>query len=117
MELAEDSGLFAAFRKVVGIFEGLLIPIFLMGMFSRRVGRFGIYLGICAGFLASFVWSFMTDLGYGWNTVVAFAVTVASAYLVSIIEPAPTPEKLRWRWRAIMDRSRDEDAAMSTETG
>jgi SSS family solute:Na+ symporter len=117
MELAEESGLFAAFRKVVGIFEGLLIPIFLMGMFSRRVGRFGIYVGICTGFLASFTWSFMTDLGYGWNTVVAFVVAVASAYLVSIIEPAPAPEKLRWQWKAIMDRPPDKDAGVPVETG
>lgn len=103
-ELAASGGLFAAFRKVVGIFEGLLIPIFILGMFSRRVNSPGVLIGALCGFAASFYWGFYTDLGFSWNTAVAFLVTIVAAHVVSAFTRAPKPAKLAWRWRAIMDR-------------
>ncbi len=103
-QLVDSGNLFEAFRKVVGIFEGLLIPIFLLGMFSRRTGTLGVMIGAISGFAAAFYWSFCTTLGFGWNTVVAFVVTIGVAHVVNVFTGAPTPEKLRWTWKAIMDR-------------
>ena len=106
-ELVQRGGLFEAFRKVVGIFEGLIIPIFILGMFSGRVGSLGVYLGALCGFLASFYWGFFTELGFGWNTVIAFTVTVFVAWLVSFLGWGPRQEQLNWLWAAIMARSED----------
>ena len=103
-ELVDSGNLFEAFRKVVGIFEGLLIPIFLLGMFSRRTGTIGVLAGAIAGFAAAYYWSFGTTLGFGWNTVVAFVVTIAVAHIVNVFTGAPEPGKLRWTWKEIMDR-------------
>ncbi|MCC6489743.1 MAG: sodium/solute symporter [Candidatus Hydrogenedentes bacterium] len=103
-ELAQDSGLFAAFRKVVGIFEGLLIPIFLLGMFSKRVGTVGVYAGAACGFAASYYWGFHTSFGFSWNTAVAFAVTILVAHVVSTFTPGPSPAKREWLWKEIMNR-------------
>jgi len=100
----EEDNLFEAFRKVVGIFEGLLIPIFLLGMFSRRTGTPGVMVGAVAGFAASYYWSFRTDLGFGWNTVVAFVVTIGVAHIVNVVAGRPEEGKLRWTWREIMNR-------------
>jgi SSS family solute:Na+ symporter len=103
-ELAESGGLFAAFRKVVGIFEGLLIPIFILGMFSKRVNSTGVLIGAFCGFAASFYWGFYTSLGFSWNTAVAFVVTIAAAQIVSAFTRPPEAGKLDWLWRAIMNR-------------
>ncbi|MBI2431961.1 MAG: sodium/solute symporter [Candidatus Hydrogenedentes bacterium] len=103
-DLAESGGLFAAFRKVVGIFEGLLIPIFLLGMFSKRVNSTGVLAGALCGFAASFYWGFYTSLGFSWNTAVAFLVTMLAAHVVSLFTAAPEAAKLDWLWRAVMER-------------
>jgi Na+/proline symporter len=97
-------GLFGLFSKIVGGFGGLIIPIFLIGMFSRRVGSLGVCLGAISGLAATYYWAFGTNLGYGWTPCVAFVVIIVVSYGVSLVEPAPPPHKLAWRWNRIMAR-------------
>lgn len=100
-------GIFGLFSKVVGAFGGVIIPIFLLGMFSRRVSSLGACLGAIFGFAVTYYWAFCTTLGYGWTPTVAFAVTVAVSYGVSLATPAPESRKLAFLWQSIMARSRE----------
>ena len=99
-----NESLFAVFNKVVGSFAGLIIPIFILGMFSKRAGSLGVCAGAVLGFAATYFWAFHTELGYGWTTCVAFVVIIAVTFVVSLFEPPPPPEKLEWLWRNIMAR-------------
>lgn len=105
--LHANESLFSLFNKMVGSFAGLIVPIFLIGMFSRRVGSTGVCLGAVFGFAATYYWAFHSGLGYGWTACVAFVVIVVISYGVSFIEPAPGPGKLAWRWKSIMERPRE----------
>ncbi|HPO12670.1 MAG TPA: sodium/solute symporter [Candidatus Hydrogenedentes bacterium] len=105
--LHANESLFSLFNKMVGSFAGLIIPIFLLGMFSRRVGSLGVCLGAICGFAATYYWAFHTTLGYGWTSCVAFVVIVGVSYAVSVVEPRPSEERLAWRWRSIMERPGD----------
>ena len=99
-----QEGLFGLFSKIVGGFGGVIIPIFLIGMFSRRVGSLEVCVGAICGFAVTYYWAFHTTLGYGWTPTVAFVVTIVVSYAVSLVEPAPSPEKLAWLWKSIMAR-------------
>jgi hypothetical protein len=89
--LHANESLFAVFNKVVGSLAGLIIPIFVLGMFSRRVGSLGVCLGAVLGFAATYYWAFHTSLGYGWTACVAFVVIIVVAYAVSLFEQPPPP--------------------------
>jgi len=102
--LHANDGLFSLFNKMVASFAGLIIPIFLLGMFSRRVGSAGVGLGALLGLAAGYYWAFHTRLGYGWTACVAFVVTVLVAYGVSLLQPVPGRDKLAWCWKDIMAR-------------
>jgi len=118
-EMHAYQGLFALFSKIVGVFGGLIIPIFLLGMFSRRVGSFAVCLGAVCGLAVTYYWAFATDLGFGWTPTVAFVVVIAVSYAVSLaqlaascvvtsIQPSPPPEKLDWTWSNIMARPKED---------
>ena len=100
----EHRSLFEIFNKVVGSFAGLIIPIFVLGMFSRRAHSLGVSLGAVCGFAATYYWAFHTDLGYGWTACVAFVVIVVVTYVVSVFEEEPPADKLEWLWANVMSR-------------
>jgi sodium-coupled monocarboxylate transporter 8/12 len=102
--LHANESLFAVFNKVVGSFAGLIIPIFVLGMFSRRAESLGVCLGAVLGFAATYYWAFHTELGYGWTACVAFVVIVVVTYVISLFGQPPSPEKLQWTWKSIMER-------------
>ena len=108
--------LFRLFNKIVGNFAGVMIPVFLLGMFSRRVNGVGTAIGAVCGLVAMFVWGFghqwgvfKEEMGYGWTGVVGFSVTIVVAYLFSLFEEPPTPDKLQYLWKNVKER--DETAA------
>jgi len=112
--LHAHESLFSLFNKMVGSFAGLIIPIFMIGMFSRRVGSLGVCLGAVGGFVAAYYWAFHTRLGYGWTACVAFVVIMVVAYAVSLLEAPPPAHKLEWLWKNIMARPERESAPTNT---
>jgi SSS family transporter len=116
-------GLFEIANKIVFNFAGVMIPVFLLGMFSRRARSLGVALGAVSGVIAMFVWGFgyrfglfERELGYGWTSSVGFVTTVVVAYLISYFEKDPPPEKMRFLWKNVMadsDLGIQEDAASS----
>ena len=109
--LHANDTLFGLFNKIIGGFGGLLIPVFLLGMFTRRTRSLGVCVGLVCGFVATYYWGFHTDLGFGWTSSVAFVVTSIVAYVVSLFEKAPPPEKLEYLWKNIMARPAPDEAA------
>jgi SSS family solute:Na+ symporter len=102
-------GLFGLANKIVSNFAGVMIPVFLLGMFSKRARSMGVSLGAVSGVFAMFTWGFghrlglfEHELGYGWTTVVGFVTTIAVCYIVSAFEPQPDQRKLDFLWQAVM---------------
>ncbi|MBI4556953.1 MAG: sodium/solute symporter [Candidatus Hydrogenedentes bacterium] len=100
--LHANEGLFSLFSKMVGSFAGLIVPVFMIGMFSRRVGSLGVALGAVFGFIATYYWAFHTTLGFGWTACVAFAVIVVVAYGASFLAPRPSDAQLSWLWKNVV---------------
>lgn len=101
--------LFGLANKIVSNFAGVMIPVFLLGMFSRHARSLGVAIGAICGVLAMFVWGFghswglfERELGYSWNTILGFCVTVAVCYVVSYFEKEPPPEKMEYLWKNVM---------------
>jgi SSS family solute:Na+ symporter len=103
--------LFGLANKIVSNFAGVMIPVFLLGMFSRRARSMGVMLGAVCGLIAMFVWGFgdrwglfEQELGYGWTTLVGFIVTIAVCLAVSAFELPLPREKLDYLWENVMKR-------------
>lgn len=77
------------------LFGGSLVGTFLLGMLVRRVTARGAFAGMIAGFASA--------LGLWWGTTVAslwygffsMLVVFAAGYAASLLEPAPSTERLR----------------------
>jgi Na+/proline symporter len=102
-------GLFQIANKIVVNFAGVMIPVFLLGMFSRRARSLGVAIGAVCGVAAMFVWGFghrfglfEHELGYGWTTSVGFLTTVVVCYSISYFEKEPPPAKMRYLWKNVM---------------
>ena len=111
--------LFPLANKIVSCFSGVMIPIFLLGMFVRRARSLGVALGAIGGVLMMFLWGFGHDLGfwreplgYGWVSTIGFFTTVIVCAAVSVVQSwgerllgVPAPEKqTQWLWRQVMAR-------------
>ena len=103
--------LFGLANKIVSNFAGVMIPVFLLGMFSRRARSMGVVIGALCGLAAMFIWGFGhkwglfdQELGYGWTTLVGFTVTIAVCIAVSAFELPLPREKLDYLWENVMDR-------------
>lgn len=114
-------GLFEIANKIVINFAGVMIPVFLLGMFSRRARSLGVAVGAVCGVTAMFVWGFghrlglfERELGYGWTLSVGFLTTVVICYLISYFEKEPPAEKTQFLWSNVM-RDSSPDRTKPTE--
>jgi Na+/proline symporter len=101
--------LFGLANKIVSNFAGVMSPVFLLGMFSRRARSLGVAIGAVCGVIAMFVWGFghklglfASELGYGWTLIVGFVTTIGVCYVVSCFERAPPSGKLQFLWKEVM---------------
>ncbi len=76
------------------LFGGSLVGTFLLGMLCHRVTARGAFIGMLCGF-ASAVWLWLgTDVAMLWYGFFSMLVVFAVGYCVSLLEPAPTAERL-----------------------
>jgi SSS family transporter len=86
--------------KVAGSFLGLLLGVYLLGLFSKRANPPGVLLGFAAGVLAlAWVW-IGTPLPHWWYGGVTITAVVLVGEAASRFFPAPGAEALRARWSA-----------------
>jgi Na+/proline symporter len=62
---------------------GPLLGVFLLGMFSHRARANGAFLGCCVGVVAVGLVASLTEVSWGWYTLVGSLSTVLSGYLLS----------------------------------
>lgn len=109
--------LFPLANKIVSCFSGVMIPIFLIGMFSSRARSLGVAVGAILGVTMMFIWGFGHDLGlfeeplgYGWTSTVGFITTIVSCTVVSSVQSLfdmtlgrSIPQQQRqWLWKNVM---------------
>lgn len=103
--------LFSLFNKIVASFAGVMIPVFLLAMFSHRTRSFGVSIGAICGLIAMGIWGFghqlglyEKELGYGWTAVVGFIVTLTAGYTVSLFQRGSGDEQRKWLWKNVVSR-------------
>ena len=76
--------IYKASPKIMGAFNGAIFGIFLLGMFSRRATRTGVWLGALAGTSASCYTAFFSNLGFVWPASAGVLTTLFVGYLASL---------------------------------
>lgn len=109
-------------NKVIGIFVGPTMGIFLLGMFSRRMNWQGAICGLVFGFSSGyllFIWKLPFTV-YGMSSLLTVLV---SGGVISLFFPAPPAVKtdgLMWQWHgfreALFGGPRDPGEMESNET-
>ena len=79
--------------KIAGTFLGLLLGMYLLGMFVPRANTTGAFVGLAAGAVAlAVVWT-QTALPHWWYGAVTTFVTLGVGAVASRLAPAPHPDK------------------------
>jgi len=81
--------------KITGVFLGLLLGIFLLGMFFPRANAQGAFIGLVAGTAALIVVWTLTVLPHWWYGGVTLTTTIGLGWLSSYLFPAPDSGQLR----------------------
>ena len=80
--------------KITGVFLGLLLGVFLLGMFVPRANAGGVMVGLACGVVALVYCWFGTPLPHWWFGGVTVAVTFFVGWLGSYLFPAPNDSQL-----------------------
>ncbi len=81
--------------KIAGTFLGLLLGVFLLGMFVSRANARGAFLGLIAGAVVlAFVWS-QTSIAHWWYGGFTLITTLAVGVVGSFFFPAPRADQLK----------------------
>ncbi len=98
-----------AFAKIQGFVGGVMLGIFLLAFFFRRVGAWGAIIGSAAGMGLVFYLAFRTDVSFLWYGAISCLATIAVGYGVSILlgKPVARPEYLYWRRPGATDQAAD----------
>ncbi|HLA85794.1 MAG TPA: sodium/solute symporter [Thermoguttaceae bacterium] len=88
----------------LGLFGGILLGIFLLGILSRRATSFGVLVGAVVGLAAALAITApyyfrqlppdAPRLSFLWINIVGCLVTVAVGYAASYLSPRPRPEQI-----------------------
>jgi SSS family transporter len=73
-----------AFAKIQGYVGGVMLGIFLLGIFSRRCSARGALVGAIAGMIVVSYVAFWTSISLFWYAVVGGGATMLSGYLISL---------------------------------
>ena len=74
-----------AFGKIQGYVGGVMLGIFLLGIFSRRSSARGVLVGGIVGMIVVSYVAFWTGISFFWYAVVGGGATMLSGYVISIL--------------------------------
>ena len=85
-----------AFGKIQGYVGGVMLGIFLLGIFSRRSSALGALVGGIVGMIVVTYVAFWTEISFFWYAVVGGGATILSGYLISRFSASarPAPDEL-----------------------
>ncbi|MBN2580635.1 MAG: sodium/solute symporter [Pirellulales bacterium] len=91
-------------EATIGLFGGILLGVFLLGILSRRTNSLGIWIGVGSGLAAALAvmapYYFFPlpagepQLSFLWINIIGCVVTVAVGYVASFLSPPPDPRKI-----------------------
>jgi len=70
---------------------GILLGIFALGLFTRRVGQHAALVGLLVGLAALVYTKFGTDIAYTWHAVIGATITFAAGWSASRLSPQRAP--------------------------
>lgn len=76
---------------IAGFTTGIILGIFFLGIFTRRVGQGAAFVGLLLGLGAITAVAFGTRLAWPWYTLVGSVATFAFGVLASFVGPASRP--------------------------
>ena len=77
--------IYVAAAKMIGAFNGPVFGIFLLGMWSARTGRGGVWIGGFSGLLAGCYAAFFSSLGWVWPPSIGVLTTLGVGYVASLL--------------------------------
>jgi len=86
--------LLEASNSVIGLVGGPLLGLFFLGMLLRRVTARGALVGWLAGVAVLLLVWLATGVSFIWYALIGCGATMIVGYLVSLLEPAPDPQRL-----------------------
>jgi len=98
--------LLEATNKVISLVGGPLVGLFFLGILVRRCTGRGALIGWLAGLVVLIPVCFATKISFLWYAMIGCLTTMTVGYLVSLLEPAPTDQRLAgltWATRAKED--------------
>jgi Na+/proline symporter len=76
---------------IAGFTTGIILGVFFLGIFTRRVGQKAAFAGLVLGLAVITAVAFGTPLAWPWYTLVGSAATLAFGVLASFAWPEPRP--------------------------
>ncbi|HEU5118197.1 MAG TPA: sodium/solute symporter, partial [Isosphaeraceae bacterium] len=86
--------LLEASNSVIGLVGGPLLGLFFLGMLTRRTTARGALLGWISGLTVLVPICFATQTSFLWYALIGCATTMTVGWLVSLLEPPPTPDQI-----------------------
>ena len=101
-----------AFGKIQGFVSGVMLGIFLLGIFFRRTNAVGTIVGSIAGMASVCYVAFRTDISFFWYGCISCLVTIAVGYTISSIggKPVGVPDHLFFRGTGPKERAASRNA-------
>ena len=88
--------------RMVNIFSGPILGVYLLGMFVRRSEAGSAWAGGVTGALVGLYVAFFSSLGFLWPAPFGFGATLLVGCMVSLFTGRPQSEKAsRWNWYAV----------------
>ena len=104
--------IFEISHKLINSFTGPLLGVFLLGMFTRRAGSLGTFVGAAAGTAVSLCLVHMSNLGrisFLWPSTFGLLTTLILGYALSCLFGNGPDARARWCFREIVSRSEQEE--------
>ena len=101
-------------NKVIGLFMGPLLAVFLLGMFTKRARSTGALIGGVVGSAVSIYVAFASSISFLWIILSGTVVTYLVGFGASLVQgPAPASQVSLTFWE-VMKRPEPTDEAEAT---
>lgn len=88
-----DSTVVSAVLSIAGFTTGIVLGVFFLGLFTRRVGQRAALCGLLLGLAVMTAVAFGTPLAWPWYSLVGSLATFAWGWLASYVWPEPLPAR------------------------
>ena len=79
---------------IASFVTGILLGVFLLGIFTKRVGQNAAFFGMAAGIGRVSYVKFMTYVAWPWYALIGSSTVFGVGLLASLIAPSKTVEKV-----------------------